>query len=97
MHQPFSRRAALKASGVAIALPLLESMSSAIGGTEIPTAKRMVLICNTLGLYSPALYPEKNWTQLQVDRVSEFAEGSPRKVHIDFWLVTPRSKWKTAA
>ena len=59
MHQPFSRRAALKASGVAIALPLLESMSSAIGGTEIPTAKRMVLICNTLGLYSPALYPEK--------------------------------------
>ena len=58
MHTPISRRTALKASGIAIALPLLESMNPAIGREQAAQPKRMVLICNTLGLYSPSLFPK---------------------------------------
>ena len=58
MHTPISRRTALKASGIAIALPLLESMQPAIGREPATQPKRMVLICNTLGLYSPSLFPK---------------------------------------
>ena len=62
MHHPISRRAALKASGVAIALPLLESMKPAIGHEQMAPPKRMVLICNALGLHSPSLFPKTSGT-----------------------------------
>lgn len=58
MHNPISRRAALKASGIAIALPLLESMNRAIGQEQTAPPKRMVLICNALGLHSSSLFPK---------------------------------------
>ncbi|MHC4878214.1 MAG: DUF1552 domain-containing protein [Planctomycetota bacterium] len=58
MHTPIPRRAALKASGVALTLPLLESMSPAIGSDELKPPKRMVFICNTLGLLPASLFPE---------------------------------------
>ncbi len=58
MHIPLSRRAALKASGVAITLPLLESMNPAIGKPVTVPLKRMVLICSTLGLHPPSLFPK---------------------------------------
>ena len=59
MHTPLSRRTALKASGITVALPLLESMSMAVGGTQITPPKRMVCICNTLGLHAPSLFPQR--------------------------------------
>jgi len=62
MHHPISRRAALKASGIAIALPLLESMKLAIGHEQMAPPKRMVLICNALGLHSPSLFPKTSGT-----------------------------------
>lgn len=62
MHNPISRRAALKASGIAIALPLLESMKPAIGHEHMAPPKRMVLICNALGLHSPSLFPKTSGT-----------------------------------
>ena len=59
MHSPINRRTFLQASGVAMALPLLESMSPAMGANSVEQApKRMVLICTTLGLHPPALWPE---------------------------------------
>lgn len=58
MHQPISRRSLLKASGVAIALPLLESMSPAFGKELETSPARMVFICNTLGLHPPSLFPK---------------------------------------
>lgn len=58
MHSPISRRTALKASGIAIALPLLEAMNPAIGRELATPPKRMVFICNTLGLHPPSLFPE---------------------------------------
>jgi hypothetical protein len=57
MHTPISRRTALKASGVAIALPLLESMNPVLADDPEAPPRRMVLICNTLGLHPPSLFP----------------------------------------
>ncbi len=54
---PLPRRTFLKASGVSLALPLLESMNPAIGATLAPAPKRMVFMCTTLGLYPKNLWP----------------------------------------
>lgn len=58
MHRPISRRTKLKAAGVAIALPMLEAMNSVLGGQRHAPPRRMVIICNTLGLHPPSLFPE---------------------------------------
>ena len=58
MHTPISRRAVLKASGIAISLPFLESMNPALGRERVVPPKRLVLICNTLGLHPPSLFPK---------------------------------------
>ena len=57
MHTHISRRAALKASGIAIAVPFLESMNPAMGRQRVASPKRMVLICSTLGLHLQSLFP----------------------------------------
>ncbi len=54
-----SRRTILKTSGISLALPLLESMSPACGSEQHLSPKRMVCICNTLGLHAPSLFPEE--------------------------------------
>lgn len=41
-----------------MALPLLESMSPAVAADRVPVAKRIVLICTTLGLHSPSFWPK---------------------------------------
>lgn len=58
MHIPISRRTALRASGVALSLPLLDVMNPVFGFERAEQPKRMVLICNALGLYSPSLFPK---------------------------------------
>ena len=58
MHIPISRRTALRASGVALSLPLLDVMNPALGFERAEQPKRMVLICNALGLYHPSLFPK---------------------------------------
>ena len=58
MHTLISRRAVLKASGIAISLPFLESMNPAMGRERVTPPKRLVLICNTLGLHPPSLFPK---------------------------------------
>ena len=50
-----SRRTFLKASGISLALPWLEAFGKAVESRS----KRALFICNTLGFYSPAFYPEK--------------------------------------
>lgn len=57
MKTPLPRRTILKAAGVAVTLPLLESMNLAIGNELEESPKRMVLICSTLGLHPPSLFP----------------------------------------
>ncbi len=58
MHTSISRRAVLKASGIAISLPFLEAMNPAVGRERVAPPKRLVLICNTLGLHPPSLFPK---------------------------------------
>ena len=48
------RRTFLKAAGVSLGLPLLESMGKA---AEQPP-KRALFLCNTLGLHSPSFFPK---------------------------------------
>lgn len=57
MKNRLTRRSVLKSSGVAVALPLLESMTPAFGREIASPPKRMVLICSTLGLHSPSWFP----------------------------------------
>jgi len=49
-----NRRTFLKASGISMALPLLEAFGKA---AETPP-KRALFICNTLGFYPPSFYPK---------------------------------------
>ncbi len=58
MHTPISRRTVLRASGVALSLPLLDVVNPVFGFERAPQPKRMVLICNALGLYPPSLFPK---------------------------------------
>lgn len=57
MHPSLSRRTFLKASGVSLALPLLETMNSTSASEIADPPRRMVLICTTLGLHAPSLFP----------------------------------------
>ena len=57
MHTPLSRRTLLKASGVSLALPLLEAMNPVFAAASNPPPKRMVFVCTALGLHPPLLWP----------------------------------------
>ena len=58
MTLPVNRRTFLRASGVALALPMLESMHPALARAAAASPKRMLSICNTLGLYSDSWFPK---------------------------------------
>ena len=75
MHTPILRRTALRASGVALTLPLLDVMNPAFGFDGAEQPKRMVLICNTLGLYSPSLFPKTFGTNYENTEYLEQLKG----------------------
>lgn len=53
-----NRRTFLRAAGVAVALPSLEAMRSAYAKDQIdPQPRRMMFICNALGLHAPSFFP----------------------------------------
>ncbi|YCM44288.1 DUF1552 domain-containing protein [Verrucomicrobiaceae bacterium 227] len=61
MKPSLTRRSLLQNSGVALALPLLESMfpqSARAATSEASSPRRMVFICTTLGLHPPAFWPK---------------------------------------
>ena len=59
MHQPIDRRTLLRASGISLALPLLESMRPVLAASEPETPQRLVFLCTTLGLHGPSLWPRQ--------------------------------------
>jgi len=78
MHRPRNgRRAFLKASGVSMALPFLESIPRAVGASAIEstianqTAPRMVCIGNMLGFYPPTFFPEQAGADYVLPKVLE--------------------------
>ena len=58
MNKQLNRRTLLKASGVSLALPFLESMNPVLGASSSEPPKRMVLVCTALGLHPPLLWPK---------------------------------------
>ena len=63
LSRPLDRRTFLRTSGVALGLPLLESMAPALArAAAVEAPRRMVTICSTLGLYSSSWFPAKAGT-----------------------------------
>jgi hypothetical protein len=60
-----SRRRFLAASGVALALPLLPSLARAADAPKGATPRRMIAICNNLGLLPEKFFPEKGGRDYQ--------------------------------
>lgn len=58
MHVPIPRRTLLKASGIAIALPFLESMTTARASAAVDVPKRMVFIGVPFGFDPPMFVPQ---------------------------------------
>ena len=59
LTRPLDRRTFLRASGVALGLPLLESMAPApVRAAAAAGPRRLVTICSTLGLYSSSWFPK---------------------------------------
>jgi len=57
---PLSRRAFLRGTGVALALPFLDAMWPRSARADQPlTPKRMVAVCTSLGIYGPAFFPKE--------------------------------------
>lgn len=57
LGHPLSRRRLLRGAGVALSLPLLESMQPAFAQKPTPQPRRMVAICNNLGLLGDQFFP----------------------------------------
>ena len=74
MHQPLDRRTLLKASGIALALPLLESMNPALAAASQPP-KRLVFVCTTLGLHPPHLWPDTAGPDYELTKYLELLKG----------------------
>ena len=58
MKSTLNRRTFLQASGVALALPWLESMRPAVARSSPEAPRRLVFICTTLGLHPPSFWPK---------------------------------------
>ncbi len=72
---PLDRRTFLRASGVALALPLLESMHPALARAAAASPKRLVTICSTLGLYSDSWFPTTAGTDYEATEYLRLIDG----------------------
>lgn len=59
MHKPLNRRTFLRGSGVAIALPMLDSMTPLARAAEAGPQKRFICLSNNYGIYAKAFFPEE--------------------------------------
>ena len=60
-RRTLSRRTFLRGAGVAMALPLLESMTPVFARTRQPeTPRRMLAVCNNLGLLPDRFFPKNS-------------------------------------
>ena len=75
MTRPIDRRTFLRASGVALGLPLLESMHPALARAVAASPKRMVNICNTLGLYPASWFPTTAGAGYEVTEYLSLIDG----------------------
>ncbi len=102
MVRSIDRRTFLRASGVALALPLLETMQpSLLRAATGEAPRRMVNICNTLGIYPEAWLPKQTGAAYEtteylriIDRHREHYSLFSNFSHED---QTGRQPWPAAA
>ncbi len=76
------RRTFLKAAGISIALPALESLPRAFGKDETTNPQRMVCIGNEFGMYPGEFWPEKHGADYELTTLLKPLEA----FHSDFTL-----------
>ncbi|MXY18087.1 MAG: DUF1552 domain-containing protein [Acidobacteria bacterium] len=69
------RRTFLRASGIALALPMLESMYPALARAAAASPKRLVTICSTLGLYSDSWFPKAAGARYEASEYLRLIDG----------------------
>lgn len=69
------RRTFLKAAGVSIALPALESLPQAFGEGERENPRRMVCIGNEFGMYPGDFWPEKHGADFELTKLLQPLES----------------------
>ncbi|MFP6763544.1 MAG: DUF1552 domain-containing protein, partial [Planctomycetaceae bacterium] len=75
VNPAFSRRTFLRASGVALSLPWLESMQPAdAAGTDTTSGRRMVAINVELGLHAANVTPQQAGRGYQLSPYLKFLE-----------------------
>ena len=57
-RRPLSRRSVLRGAGVSLALPFLDSMFPALAQSKPAKPRRMIAICNNLGLLGEHFFPQ---------------------------------------
>jgi len=57
VRRPLSRRSVLRGTGVSLALPFLESMLPAFAQSKPARPRRMIAVCNNLGLLGEHFFP----------------------------------------
>ena len=75
------RRTFLRASGVGLALPILDAfLPKGVRAAQERIPQRLVCICTTLGLHAPFLFPESGGSALRaLETRSPSTNGSLRK------------------
>lgn len=58
MSRSLHRRTFLRATGISLVLPFLESMTPALAARAALPPKRLIFVCTALGLHSPNLWPK---------------------------------------
>jgi hypothetical protein len=67
MNTQIDRRFFLKSAGVALALPALDAMGTEGKGSRPERSpQRMVVVCTSLGLHGPSLFPKQNGTDYEL-------------------------------
>jgi hypothetical protein len=88
--QPLHRRTFLRASGVAIGLPLLDAMlprARAEAKKMLETPRRMVLVGRPLGMYAPNFFPEQTGRDYEPSRYLKLLAAHKR----DFTVISGMS------
>ncbi len=74
---PLNRRTLLRQTGIAIALPMLESMWSARAWAAAEAGpRRLVTICTSLGLHGPSLFPQEAGKGYAATPYLDFLKGT---------------------
>ena len=76
------RRTFLRASGVALALPMLESMHPVFARAAVESPRRLVTICNSLGLYSDSWFPATTGTDYEATQYLSLIDNTPVAVYV---------------